>query len=546
MFRNKLKKYVGLLIKSHEIVAVEVTNKKGKPDVSNYSKVVIEEGIVGDGAAVVDSDKFKEAIQSLFKNAMNGVIKADEVFIALPEERTFSHQIIIPSDRSDDLDFIKERAKDFIPIELEKAAFDYKVIKKNEDKTLRIRFVATQSSIVNAIITSLKEVGIRVIKAGIDIDALIESFDSEINQNEGDFLLVNMDLKRDLLSINFKNGVSHKIISRRDKASTIQQVSTALNLTSHEALEEELVKMRSGESSGETQTKLAEVFASQLERLEQEIDNLLKVTSVEGDVKISKIYLTGPLSSIPTVKERLEKRFPDVQIEKQVAYTEVAFEAENHLLEAIGLGINQITGNQKKEFNLLPEAKKEELNTDLFIPKLKKYLLAAILILAIPVIQLGIQATGNFIDYQVKTQEVVILSEQSLNPYLRGVAKMKQERAQVQQQILAVLDQSVPVSIVLKSLDLYNREDIVLKSVNYRSDADSEISEIMITAEIKDRPSTEAFVEELESNELFEEVISPLSNLVGKGKRLVKIDLVVNNNKIIEVFESLNQPEENE
>ncbi len=146
----------------------------------------------------------------------------------------------------------------------------------------------------------------------------------------------------------------------------------------------------------------------------------------------------------------------------------------------------------------------------------------------------------------MKSQELIILDEQSLNPYLTEIAKMKQEEDQFKQTIDAMLSDSIPIQNIAAVLDEYNEPGLGLLNVSYQNDSKAHMSQIRLSAEIENREKTEAFVDNLERSGLFEEVISPLSNLIGKESRVVRIDLILDNQRVIEFFESLSQPTEAE
>ena len=175
------------------------------------------------------------------------------------------------------------------------------------------------------------------------------------------------------------------------------------------------------------------------------------------------------------------------------------------------------------------------------IPRLNQYLFLAMVILGIPLIKIGINASSNYIDYLTKAQETMILNEQSLNPYLTNIAKSKREKKEIEQAIRNLQDNAIPVSPIMKSIDSFNDDGVALMNITYKSDSNTDTNEIFLTAEINSREATEELVKALEQSDIYKEVISPLSNLVGKEKRLVKVDLIVDKEKVKEIF---NNPED--
>lgn len=150
--KNNKHKCVGLIIKDQSLSVVKVEIENDKPNVTNYSKILLEEGIIVNGCIILNKEGFKTAVKKLLASGVGGAIKTKNLLVAIPEEKVFSHSIIIPKDKINDTDFIKEAAKDFIPIELNRAVFDYKIIHEDtNNKTLTLSFVAIQNSIAEPI-----------------------------------------------------------------------------------------------------------------------------------------------------------------------------------------------------------------------------------------------------------------------------------------------------------------------------------------------------------------------------------------------------------
>ena len=178
-------KCVGLIIKNRSLSVVEVESKNGIPVVTNYSKILLEEGIVENDCIILNKEGFQEAVKKLLADGVGGPISTSTLHVSLPEEKIFSHQITIFKEKVDDVEYIKEVAGDFIPIELSQAVFDYKAVHEDPSgKTVTINFVATQDRIIQPILETLKEIGLEVTTINVDIYCLIKSFHNSLNQGE--------------------------------------------------------------------------------------------------------------------------------------------------------------------------------------------------------------------------------------------------------------------------------------------------------------------------------------------------------------------------
>jgi len=539
MANNNLKKCIGIILSSRTLVAIEMINKKGNPEVLNYSKVILEDDIVENNSIVIDPERFKEALKQLLANGTNGPIKTKQIFAILPEQSTFEHHIVVPQEKINDIEYIKAVATDYIPIELDDAVFDF--VKTEEDKEKKettLRFIATQSSIVKPLISILKEIGLEVIGIKIDVDCLLESFTTPLNHNEGDIFVLNMDTERDLISLAQKNGKEHRLILRRDQKEIIEALKSVLRLNTDQDYHEICLKLKRGEKLPDDQAKNLKIeIAHYTENLEKQIRNVIRISKSEEDISISKVYLTGLLSGLPGIREIIEKIFPNVEIKNQVEFAQLPEEIERDLLEGLGTYLSELEQMGSANINLLPETKKEELSIAPLIPKFKRYFFIISILLGILILRMGIMTTSTYISYRIKAQEAIILNEHALNPYLMSIAKLTQERQRLHDQILSVLDNAIPVSILMESLDEKNKEGINYQNISYTSDSATNEGRIELQAEIENRQKTEAFVESLEADSLYSEVISPLSNLLGKEERLVRIDLSVNEEEVTSVFE---------
>lgn len=525
MPHNKVQN-VGLIFTTSGLSAVEVKYENGQVVVTNYAKLDLAEGILERKCILVDEVAFGEAVKKLFETGVGGPIKTENVLISMPEETIFSHRIAIPKEKIDDIEFIKEAAKDFIPINLAEATFDYKSVSENE-KEVTINFVATQNSIIEPIIIALKTIGIKVVGVGISDNCLLRSFHRELNKTEGDTFVLHMNSEHDLVSINKVNGGTYKQILN-DRVQLVEKLKAMLNLSSNEELQTLLINTKKGQGLNDTQKNELKVgLKGYLEALRIKIVHLINAVSAPESIQLKNVYLTGEFSAIPGVAELLNELFPELPIKTKPELTEIPDEIESDVLEGIGLCMKGIIINDKDDTNLLPKKHKEQLNMAKLTPKIRNYALMTMVVLVMLVLKMGISTTSNYLKYQISSKEVVLLSQQSLNPYLTQIARNKQEMLQQQNQLFAILQDSLPVSHLIDSLNEHNRNGIALVNVVYNDRESENESFISIRAKADSRPETEAFVEKLEQNEAYKEVLSPLSNLVGKGERFINITVTV-------------------
>ncbi|MFH0838351.1 MAG: pilus assembly protein PilM [Patescibacteria group bacterium] len=536
---KKRQKNVGLIIKDHSISVVEVEVGNHTPKITNYAKILLEEGVVEYGCIILNKEGFKEAVTKLLASGINGPINTGYILVALPEEKVFSHRITIPKEKIKDSDYIKEAAKDFIPIELDQAVSDYKAVYEDPSgKNMILNFVAAQKSVAEPLIEVLKEINLQVIEINVNINCLIKSFHNSLNQGEGAFLLVNLELERDLLAINSVNDNITKIVSGGKREEITDKLKTLLSLPSNEEVQQWLISVKKGEAVTEDQkTNIKDYFRSYIDDLPNKIHQLILATQAQEPLEIKTIYLTGTLSALPGVEEAISGILPEIPIKKTVQFAEIPPEMEWELLEGIGLCINGTLPNDKNNFNLLPETNKEEINLAKISPQLKIFSAILVLLLMAMTVTAGISTARSYLNYKISSQEVTILNTQALNPYTVQIAKTKKEMEQSNSQILSLIADSVPASYIMRDLNAYNRNGVAMVNINYIDNTSGETSTINLRAKTINRQETEQVVSELENSRLYLNVESPLSNLVGKGERFISIKLIVDKASVTQAFE---------
>jgi len=533
-------KCVGLIIRDRSLSAVEVESNKNGPTITNYSKILLEEGIVANGCVILNKESFQEAIKKLMVDGIGGPMKTNDVLISLPEEKVFSHEVEIPKERINDVDFIKGAAKDFIPIELNKAVFDYKIACANrDDKTITLDFVATQDTIAQSITKALEDVRLNVIGMNVDINCFVRSFGNEINQTEGDFLLIGLNIERDIFAVSSeKEGVT-KLICKADKTEMIDKIKALFSLSTTDEVQQFLVKLKQGEGLSEEQkVGLKNSFKEYLENLSAKIKQVITAAESKEPVEIHTIYLTGILSGLPGIEETIASLLPEITIKKSVQYTDIPAEIEEDALQGIGLCLGNSVGGNKSCFNLLPQNRKDEINLAKVSPKLKTLSVILAALLMIFNIQMGLKTAKSYLSYRISSQEVAIYNEQALNPYVTQIARIKQQKKQNEEQILSLINDALPVSNIISHLDSHNKNGVTMVNITYNEAPTLNTSDLSVRARTANRNETEKFIKSLEESPLYTAIESPLSNLVGKGERFISVGLSVDKESIIEAYKA--------
>lgn len=499
--RKALKNTFGLDITNSALTAVELELQKGKPVVTNYSRVELEPGIVEEDSIILNSEAFKEALLKLLSEGNKGPIKSKNVIISIPEEKTFSHYLSVPVEQSHHEKEILENAKDFVPIDLSEATVDYRRLESGStEKEVKFDFVAVQKSIAESLINVLEEAGLKVVAVDVMKNSLARAchnkFLSQPDKKETNKAIMLIDINHEKTNFIIHNSSSY---------------TSSLNLGGS-ALKESI------------------------EPLIKKAQDFYQMAKNQEPLEINTIYILGPYLQLPGLSEALKKIFPAANITNKLEYVQVGEETEKFYVNAIGLALRAVLPQaHKEEINLLPKTKKEELFAMELTPILRNSLLTACLALAVLMIFTGVTKSKSYFDYMATSQEVELTIEKIKNPYLNQTVQVTQQKVQFENQINSLLKDALPTSWLIQKIDAYNLNGIALVNVTYHIDLDGEMN-IHIRAKTVSRSETEKFILKLEKDPYFSEVVSPLSNLVNRGERFIQIDLVLNKEKVLEDF----------
>jgi len=543
------KKKVGLIIKNNYLIAVEVENTKTGPILSNYSKVYLEDGIIENGMVVTDTETFKHAIHELLAKGIGGSISGKNLCISLPDDKIFEHELVIPKAKINDENFIKNIAKDFIPIELNDSVFDYKITGEDSDgKNFIINFVAAQSTLAQSLIDNMKLAGINIVCIDVDSYSFMRMYDNHYIKNGHDTLMINMDPERDLIAIKTIGGSAYKTILYKDSEESLRKAKAVTGLSTNEEVMSLLLSERN-EQVIETSDREAMITANSqdVQNIQTRIENLIAVVESKENIKIERVFIAGPMSRMPGIVEMLQQLFPSAEIKNKVEFMSIPNEIEDDVLEGIGLCIQNEEKEGNTRINLLTESRKDELIVADLMPRLKKYLLFSSTVLMLIAIWVSIQASKDFLQFKISAQEAIVLNEQALNPYITGIVKKTEKTRKLERQIISIMDDTIPVTVIMNIIDNLNTNGTSIVNFSFLTSGQTETIEGSLRAKTANRSITEKLVEDLEAMEIFSEVSSPLSNLVGKGERFINIQLTVDRKKAIEIYNADKQaPVDNE
>jgi hypothetical protein len=223
----------------------------------------------------------------------------------------------------------------------------------------------------------------------------------------------------------------------------------------------------------------------------------------------------------------LKEVFEGCTVHSSFSYIDLDEKTTSLYPEAIGLALRAVLPpSETEDINLLPIAKKQKLIAETMTPKVFRWLMVTALLLGALLVFLGIQTVRGYLDLQLSRKELGISTEKATSPYLTTVAQTTAQQTQLENQIRKILKEAIPAEAIIRKLDGYNVDGIAMVNASYRLEKKS-IGSIRVRAKTDSRESTERFIEDLEQDDAYKTVFSPLSNLVGKGERFINVDLTL-------------------
>lgn len=153
---------IGLDIGTNTFRGVQIVSATGKPRLEKYGAIKVPLGAVVEGE-IVDVEAASFTLSQLWKSAG---FNSKEVIIGLASPRVVVRLIDLPFMNEEELqNALKYQAQDYIPIPLEEAILDAKIVgeflNENEEKMIEVLLVAAQKDLINNIVKATEAVGLK-------------------------------------------------------------------------------------------------------------------------------------------------------------------------------------------------------------------------------------------------------------------------------------------------------------------------------------------------------------------------------------------------
>jgi type IV pilus assembly protein PilM len=315
---KKPQSIVGLDIETGSIAATEV-RAKGSGAVSRTAIAPLEPGVVNEGE-VLDAEALSAALKALF--SQNKLGKAVRLGIANQRVVVRTLQLPLIEDEKEIDTAVRFRAQDQIPMPLEQAVLDHRVISRQTgpegDKQMEVLAVAARRDMIVSLLGALRKAGLQPV--GIDLSAFgmiraldagpalpVEGQDDQIKTttlfcNLGD--VTNLAVARDGQCLftrvaPFGMETIAQRVAERDGVALEEARDSLLDV----GLEEPIESFDEDESATATREALEQGASKLVDELRLSLDFY---SAQEGASPIEHVVVCGPGSSVPGLPERIQ------------------------------------------------------------------------------------------------------------------------------------------------------------------------------------------------------------------------------------------------
>jgi type IV pilus assembly protein PilM len=313
---------VGLDIETSSVAATEV-KANGSRMISRTAIAPLRPGVINEGE-VLDAPALSEALKSLF--SQHKLAKAVRLGIANQRVVVRTMQLPLIEDEKEIDTAVRFRAQDQIPMPLDQAVLDHRVISRGNgpegDKQMEVLAVAARRDMITSLLDALRKAGLQPV--GIDLSAfgMIRALDVEaplpVEGQEGQVQQTTLFCHLgDITNLAVARGGQCLFtrVAPFGMESIAQRVAEGQGIPLDDArdalldvgLEESLDLFEEEGADGEAPRPTREALEEGASKLIDELRLSLDFYSAQEDASaIERVVLCGPGSSIPGLPERIQ------------------------------------------------------------------------------------------------------------------------------------------------------------------------------------------------------------------------------------------------
>jgi type IV pilus assembly protein PilM len=335
MLFQKKKDLIGIDIGSSSVKMVHLKEAKGGYQLAGLGLAMLPAEAIVDNA-IMDSGSIVEVVRGLVESQK---LKTKNVATSISGHSVIIRKIQLPIMTEEEMEAsIQWEAEQYIPFEISEVNLDFEILgpDANDASLMNVILVAAKKDFVNDYVALFKECGLNPQVVDIDCFAVENVYDVNYGSN-ADEIVALIDMGASSMNVNVLRGgmsVFTRDIQVGGNAYN-EEIQKRLGLNNEDA---EIVKL-GGEVADVTAEAVTEVMEDATESLTQEVQRSIDFFSAtSADEKVQKVFITGGVSKVPSVRTSLENRL-GVEVHvidpwRQIAFSEKDFDLE--YLQAMG------------------------------------------------------------------------------------------------------------------------------------------------------------------------------------------------------------------
>ncbi len=341
---GKKKRVIGLDIGSSQTKMVELSPGKAKKLVTYGISKVLPDAIVE--GEIIDREAVLDSIRTLIET--KGVTTKDVVIGLAGRDVIIKRIIMDRMSEADTREQIKWEAEQYVPFDINEVTLDFDIVNPNfGEKQQEVILVAAKNELINNLTTLLKELNLNPVVIEATAFALQNVYEYNFQSSPDETIgLINIGAGMTVMNV-IKAGSS---LSARDVYYGVNAFISKLQKEIGFNYDDASNAVKGAIPVGASQDSIQGVFESFVSDLGTQIERSLQfLSSVTGEEKVNRIYLSGGGSLIPNLLENLKRRL-NLSIEllnpfKNIVYDPAIFAPEGVdvvgpiLAQAVGLAL---------------------------------------------------------------------------------------------------------------------------------------------------------------------------------------------------------------
>lgn len=343
MFASK-KDIVGIDVGSSAVKLVRLRESRGNFHLINIGIMPLAPETIVDNT-IMDSTAIVEAIQNL----MTGMkVKVKRAATSVSGHSVIIRKIMLPIMTEAELEAsIQWEAEQYIPFDISEVNIDFQIIgpDSKDPSQMNVMLVAAKKDFVDDFVTVFAESALEPVVMDIDCFAVENMFDYNYGFVDDEVVAL-IDLGASATSVNVLKG-EVSVFTRDIQAGgnlLSEELQKRLGVSSEDA---ERAKLGDREIADVDADSIDEVLTDAIENLVQEVQRSLDFfTATSSEDRVTKVYLTGGVSSSEQIRETLEDRL-GIAVERVNPFRNLTVnekEFDSDYLEAIGPMFSVATG----------------------------------------------------------------------------------------------------------------------------------------------------------------------------------------------------------